>query len=207
VVLRLDMWDTWPGLHSAGRVGAWEDIPVSDWVSRRLGDRLPRLLHVVSSGARVPESDSDSENDTPRSTYPMNEDLVDTLDATASLTEDALHVLEEWVQEKQQLLMISRAAAKGTVFGGRRTSDPVVALSLGDVGDSVLDMETAERLKRMEAVMGPRLRRSHGVQLAWLVGNLRPGTWHSFRVLAENAVGEGPMCEPTGFLRTFGTSY
>ena len=182
------------------RVGPWEDIPVSDWISRRLGERIPRMMHVASAGKQLNNSESeDSDMDTPRDTYVINDDTVDRMDVTMPSTQEELKELEEWVQSKQTQLI--RERTNPTVK--RRGSD--VAITLTVTSDDAMDDETVARLQRIESTMGPRLKRTHGTQLAWLVGGLRPGTWHSFRVNAANAEGQGPFCEPTGFIRTFGT--
>jgi hypothetical protein len=186
---------------SGSRVGPWEDIPVSDWISRRLGERVPRMMHVASSGKKFEESDSDADDvETPRETYVINEEVVDAMDVSVPQSPEDLKLLEEWVKAKQNQLIAERT---NPVVGKRRGSEVVITMT--NSSDSALDDDTIARLNRIESQMGPRLKRTHGNQLAWLVGGLRPGTWHSFRVSASNSEGEGPMCAPTGFIRTFGT--
>jgi hypothetical protein len=184
--------------NAHGVVDPWIDVPISDWISRRLGETVPKMMHVVSAGDRmVEEDDDDSDLDTPRDTYRMEDDTVDDLDVTVELREDELKQLERSLQSTQLRLQERAEASKH----GRRASNAaeLVALQSGTMDD-----DTAAQLKRVEQVVGPRLRRSDGTPMAWLVGNLRPGSWHSFRISAINGVGEGEMCAATAFTRSLG---
>ena len=113
---------------------------------------------------------------------------------------DARKELEQWAIKTTRALKDSakrKNRVRAMTMGGGQSASIARA---GVV--PLLDDEARKRQEQIDERVGPRLPQSHGAQLAWLVGGLRPGTWHAFRVAAGNRLGESPMSSATIFVRT-----
>lgn len=184
-------------------VDPWQNVPVSEWIARRFGSKIPRLLNLVSAGDNLKAvEDEDSDLETPREHYKMSEDHLDEFDVNVPKSAEELGELEKWALAFQHKLMTQGVESKegGDDDGLTQTQ----TLRFDDGGDEEGDEEKTKQRRRVELLVGPRIPLSHGKQLAWLVGDLRPGTWHAFRISAGNAVGESFGCTPTAFARTYG---
>lgn len=193
-------------------VDPWADVPVSEWIARKLGGKIPRLLNLVSAGDSLQgNDDDDSDLDSPRDYYKIVGDQLEEFNVTVPKSSKELQDLEQWALAYQHKLASRHRSGIVTASDAFRSEDvrdddnrPGFQCDDDCDADDVRGENALTRRRRVEQVIGPRIPLSHGKQLAWIVGDLRPGTWHAFRISAGNAVGESFGCAPTTFTRTFG---